>query len=89
MKRLWTLLPALAFTNGCALLPDAGSGCNEPRPYQAAREVPPLRAPEGAVAPDTRNAMRIPPVAAPRLPAEDSRCLDQPPSYGATGRADG
>lgn len=83
-----SLMPLfLVFVSGCALLPDASSGCDEPKPYQAAQENPPLRVPQGSVAPDTRNAMRIPPVAAPQVPVEEDRCLDQPPSYGATARA--
>lgn len=53
-------------------------------PYQAALEVAPLQVPEGAVAPDTRGAMRVPKVTAPELPRDPDRCLDQPPSYGTT-----
>ena len=83
-RRLGILLGLLALAGGCALLPDANSSCNKPKPYQAARENPPLRVPEGAIAPDTRGAMRIPETTAPQLPRDEGRCLDQPPSYGTT-----
>jgi uncharacterized lipoprotein len=86
---MWTLLPAIALAGGCSLLPGAGSGCDKPKPYQAAQEAPPLRVPDGAVLPDTHNAMRIPQVSAPKLPREGGRCLDQPPSMGTPGPAKG
>jgi uncharacterized lipoprotein len=76
------LLPVLAFTGACSLLPDAESGCDKPQPYQSAQDAQPLRVPDGAVAPDTRNAMRIPAVNVPQVPAGAGRCLDHPPSYG-------
>lgn len=82
MTRLWILLPCFVLAGGCNLLPNAYSGCAEPKPYQSAEEAPPLRVPNGAVVPDTRNAMRVPAVTAPQLPREERRCLDHPPSYG-------
>ena len=81
LKRLPVLLPLLTVAGGCSLLPGANSGCNKPMPYQDAREVPPLQVPEGAIAPDTRTAMRVPPVTAPQQPQIPGRCLDQPPSH--------
>lgn len=84
MKRsiLLMLLPVCLLAGACNLLPDANSGCDKPQPYQSAQDLPPLRAPEGAVAPDTRNAMHIPAASAPEIPAATGRCLDHPPSYG-------
>ncbi len=84
VTRLCVLLPVFAFAGGCNLLPDAYSGCDESKPYQSAQETPQLRVPEGAVTPDTRNAMRIPAATAPQVPGGEGRCLDHPPSYGAT-----
>ena len=80
-KQFGILLPLLAVAGGCSLLPDASSGCDKTMPYQAALEVPPLQVPAGATAPDTRAAMRVPPVTAPQAPRDAGRCLDQPPSY--------
>jgi uncharacterized lipoprotein len=79
--RLLLMLPVFVFASACNLLPDAYSGCDKPQPYQSAEDSPPLRVPAGAFAPDTRNALRIPAVTAPRLPAQEKRCLDHPPSY--------
>ncbi len=50
---------------GCAVLPDAYSGCDEAQPYQSARQAEPLRVPAGADLPDTRNALRIPEIDEP------------------------
>lgn len=77
------ILPVALFVSACNLLPDAYSGCDKAQPYQSAGDSPPLRVPEGAVAPDTKNALRIPVVTAPRLPAGEKRCLDHPPAYEA------
>ena len=75
---------ALVLTSGCGLLPDAYSSCSKPQPYQSAENVAPLRVPDGADLPDTRNALRIPEVKAPERPADGTACLDHPPSYGAS-----
>jgi uncharacterized lipoprotein len=80
--RLWMLLPVCAIASACHLLPDAYSGCDKPKPYESAQEVPPLRVPDGSVAPDTRNAMRIPTVSTPQIPVSAGSCLDHPPAYG-------
>ena len=79
--RWLALLPILVFAGACNLLPDAYSGCDQAQHYQSALDLPPLRVPDGAVVPDTRNAMRIPTLSAPVLPAGEKRCLDHPPSY--------
>lgn len=81
--RFLVLLPLCMFAGACNLLPNAYSGCDKVQPYQSAQELPPLRVPDGSVAPDTRNAMQIPAVSVPKAPAAEGRCLDLPPSYGA------
>jgi opacity protein-like surface antigen len=68
---------------GCSVLPDAYSGCNDSKPYQAAKEMEPLRVPAGADLPDTRNALKIPDVKSPEIPVEAGTCLDHPPAIGA------
>lgn len=57
-------------------------------PYMAATSVPPLRAPEGLATPDRSASLVIPPppAGAPTAPVKgETRCLDRPPSYFATG----
>lgn len=72
---------------GCSVLPDAYSGCNDPKPYQAAKEMEPLRVPAGADLPDTRNALKIPEQKSPALPLDEGSCLDHPPELGAAAVA--
>jgi uncharacterized lipoprotein len=89
MKRYWIAMAAGVLAAGCGVLPDAYSGCEKIRPYQNARQAPPLRVPSGADLPDTRNALKIPDITAPELPAESGRCLDHPPKYGTSAQREG
>lgn len=53
--------------------------------YVGAQEVPPLKAPPGLEAPNTRNALKVPPLNTPeRVRGRDEPCLDVPPPYDAT-----
>lgn len=76
-----------------ALLPLAGCAslhghkqrpvCKEPGVTGDVRNFPPLRVPAGLDAPDTRNAIKVPPLpetAHARLPSDP--CLTDPPSFG-------
>jgi opacity protein-like surface antigen len=74
---------------GCGLLPDARTGCTEVQPFQAAIQMEPLRVPAGADLPDTRNALRIPEVAAPEMPRAPGTCLEHPPAIGTAVLAGG
>jgi hypothetical protein len=57
---------------GCTETPFTGSDLDEP----------PLKVPEGLNAPDTRNAIKVPPLNTPDTPRPKSDpCLDQPPSF--------
>ncbi|HEY7754378.1 MAG TPA: hypothetical protein VH856_11230 [Steroidobacteraceae bacterium] len=84
MNRAWTVMVACGLCAGCGLLPDAYGSCDEPQPYESATDAAPLKVPAGADAPDTRNALRIPELPAPRRPREPGRCLDHPPAYGGS-----
>ena len=75
-------IAAAAALSGCGWLPDAYTGCDEARPYQAAKDAGPLRVPAGADLPDTRNALKIPELKKPELPREPGSCLEHPPPYG-------
>lgn len=55
--------------------------------YVGAQEMPPLKAPDGLDAPNTRNALKVPPLNTPeRVRGRDEPCLDAPPPF-STGRA--
>ena len=56
--------------------------CMEPNIGAQARSLPPLKVPAGMDSPDTRNAIKVPPLTEPEQPrsAQDP-CLSAPPSY--------
>src|SRR5690349_19482543 len=67
------------------------AGCNsEPTcdyskaPYQEAKSVPPLRAPDGLTTPDRSAALVVPATPGDTAPAGKGKCLDRPPSYFST-----
>ncbi len=74
------LLLALA---GCSWMHHgSGKRCREPPIGGNSQNLPPLKVPPGLDAPDTRNAIKVPPLntpEAPRLPTDP--CLSQPPSF--------
>jgi hypothetical protein len=71
---------------GCASLGHkhkSHPACREPTVTGDVRNLPPLRVPPGLDAPDTRNAIKVPPLpetARARLPEDP--CLSDPPSFG-------
>lgn len=83
MNRMVIAVSALLPLAGCGLLPDAYSGCDKVQSYEAAEQMAPLDVPAGADLPDTRNALKIPEIKAPQVPAEPGKCLEHPPSYGS------
>jgi len=59
--------------------------CNQSnKDYAGAKEMPPLQAPAGLDAPNTRNALKVPPLNTPeRLRGKDEPCLDIPPPFAS------
>lgn len=52
--------------------------------YAGAAELPPLQAPPGLEAPNTRNALKVPPLNTPeRVRGKDEPCLDIPPPFNS------
>ena len=50
--------------------------------YVGAQEVPPLKAPPGLEAPNTRNALKVPRLDTPeRVRGKNEPCLDAPPEF--------
>lgn len=82
--RIALLLPLLLALTGCGLFAPTYERCEETPAYAGAREIPPLRVPEGLDLPSTRNALRIPELNVPEKP-QDGRCIDVPPRYSGTG----
>ena len=56
--------------------------CREPAVGGEAKNMPPLKVPPGFDAPDTRNAIKIPPLDEPERPRGPADpCLSLPPSF--------
>ena len=76
----FVLLSVVLALSGCGLFSPTFENCEESPAYAEAEELPPLAVPAGVDAPDTRNALKVPPVTTPERPL-DGRCIDAPPSY--------
>lgn len=77
----------LLAATGCASMRH-GKGskphCPEPAVSGDVKNMPPLRVPPGLDAPDTRNAVKIPPLPEPQVArSPGAPCLSAPPSFGA------
>jgi len=83
-----TSLLCVAVTSGCKSRMQTCSQSD--KDYAGAEEMPPLKAPPGLEAPDTRNALKVPPLNSPERPrGKDEPCLDTPPPFNTgTGTAD-
>jgi uncharacterized lipoprotein len=57
--------------------------------YAGAQELPQLQAPPGLEAPDTRNALKVPPLNTPeRVRDKHEPCLDAPPPFSTPKATD-
>lgn len=71
---------ALVVLPGCKT---RGTTCKQDnKDYVGAKEMPPLKAPPELQAPDTRNALKVPPLNTPeRVRDKSEPCLDIPPPF--------
>ena len=71
---------ALALLPGCK---SRTASCKQDnKDYVGAKEMPPLKAPPELQPPDTRNALKVPPLNTPeRVRAKTEPCLDAPPPF--------
>ena len=81
-------IPAILLASALSLLllpgcKSRGPTCNQNnKDYVGAPELPPLKAPPGLDPPDTRNALRVPPLDTPERPrTKNEACLDIPPPF--------
>jgi uncharacterized lipoprotein len=60
-----------------------GQTCKQDnKDYVGAQELPPLKAPPNLDPPNTRNALKVPPLDTPeRVRGKDEPCLDIPPPF--------
>jgi uncharacterized lipoprotein len=74
------LLASALLLSGCGRL--FKTTCAKPEDFAGAEERPLLKLPAGRDAPDTRQALPIPPLDEPEKPrSEADPCLDTPPRY--------
>jgi len=81
--RLLLAVPVLVLVSGCHLFQGFQPDCHKPQQYQNARQVAPLRVPEGLDSPNVTGALVIPAadeVTAPP-PGPKDACLDSPPRF--------
>jgi uncharacterized lipoprotein len=80
------LLSVLATTSLTGCFKSKMTSCNQNnKDYAGAQEMPPLQAPPGLEAPNTRNALKVPPLNTPeRVRGKDEPCLDIPPPFSGT-----
>lgn len=72
------LSAALVAAGGCKRMTSA---CNKPQLYAEAQDLPPLKVPVGLDGPDTRAALKIPPLNEPEAPRrKGDPCLEDPPA---------
>jgi uncharacterized lipoprotein len=75
-------LAAVASLSGCGKRIQSCKQDN--KDYAGAREMPPLKAPAGLEAPDTRNSLKVPALNTPERPrGRDEPCLDAPPPFNS------
>jgi uncharacterized lipoprotein len=71
---------AVAAVSGCKSRMESCSQSN--KDYAGAKELPPLKAPPGLDTPNTRNALKVPPLNTPeRVRGKNEPCLDIPPPF--------
>jgi uncharacterized lipoprotein len=77
----------LALLPGCK---SAATSCKQDnKDYVGAKELPPLKAPSELQPPDTRNALKVPPLNTPeRVRGKNEPCLDVPPPFTAPKATD-
>jgi len=88
--RIYSLLIVCCVAALAAGCKSHGTTCKQDnKDYVGAKEMPPLKAPPGLEPPDTRNALKIPPLDAPERPrGKNEACLDVPPPFATPKAAD-
>ena len=72
----------LCTQTSCSWMHHGQARCREPAIGGNSKDLPPLKVPAGLDAPDTRNAIKVPPLNEPEVPRVPSDpCLSQPPSF--------
>jgi uncharacterized lipoprotein len=84
MRVALLLTAALISLSGCSWMHHGrhSAKCREPAVGSDVKNMPPLQVPSGLDAPDTRNAIKVPPLDEPERPRSPrDPCLSMPPSF--------
>jgi len=82
VAQILMLTGAAALLSGCHIFGRLNPDCHSKQEYQHARQLGPLKVPEGLDSPNTQGALVIPMVElAPPPPGPKDACLDLPPRY--------
>jgi hypothetical protein len=83
LRLLMCFVPLLALLAGCHPFRHLTYACHKPQVYMHATSIPSLKVPTGLDAPDTTNALHLPPLNEPAPPQRKGRepCLDEPPPF--------
>lgn len=81
----FALLLGLAGCHPFRWMSRLGGTCHDPKPYMAAKSLPPLRVPAGLDPADTSSSLKIPRLTEPAPPPRKANdpCLDEPPPFAA------
>lgn len=80
--RIFIFFAAAMSLSGCHVVSRLNPDCHVRQEYQQARQVEPLKVPEGLDSPNIQGALVIPSVGlSPPPPGPKDACLDQPPRY--------
>lgn len=84
LRVAWALAAVVPALSGCHTLRAlTAKSCYRPRTYMKAGSIPPLKIPGDLNAPNTGDALVVPPLKGPSPPPPKppAPCLDAPPSY--------
>jgi uncharacterized lipoprotein len=80
--RILVSIGAATLLGGCHIASRLNPDCHVRQEYQQARQVAPLKVPDGLDSPNTQSSLVIPTVeASPPPPGPGDVCLDVPPRY--------
>jgi uncharacterized lipoprotein len=83
LRSLLWLMPLVLTAAGCHPFRHFTYACHKKQPYMQASSIPSLKVPAGMDAPDTTNALHLPPLNEPAPPQRKGQeaCLDEPPPF--------
>jgi uncharacterized lipoprotein len=83
-RTILVAMAAVCLLSSCSWWRRHGDKCREPVVPANTQNLPPLKAPPGLSAPDTRNGIKVPELPGEAKPhGKSDPCLSKPPTYGS------